>query len=48
MRGPVLEVGRFVEIAERVLPRRDVVVDDAMRRYLAAIWGASTRETPCG
>lgn len=47
-RGPVLEAGRFVEIAERVLPRRDIVVDDAMRRYLAALWGAATRETPCG
>ena len=46
--GPVLEVGRFVEIAERVLPRRDIVMDDAMRRYLAALWGAATRETPCG
>ena len=46
--GPVLEAGRFVEVAERVLPRRDVVVDDAMRRYLAAVWGAATRETPCG
>ena len=40
--------GRFVEIAARVLPRRDVTVDDAMRRYLAAVWGAATRETPCG
>jgi hypothetical protein len=47
-RGPVLEAGRFVEIAARVLPRRDIVVDDAMRRYLAAVWGAATRETPCG
>jgi UDP-N-acetylglucosamine diphosphorylase/glucosamine-1-phosphate N-acetyltransferase len=46
--GPVLEAGRFVEIAARVLPRRDIVVDDAMRRYLAAVWGAATRETPCG
>lgn len=46
--GPCLEAGRFVEIAERVLPRRDITVDDAMRRYLAAVWGAATRETPCG
>jgi UDP-N-acetylglucosamine diphosphorylase/glucosamine-1-phosphate N-acetyltransferase len=46
--GVVLEAGRFVEIAERVLPRRDIAVDDAMRRYLAALWGAATRETPCG
>ena len=46
--GPVLEAGRFVEIAERVMPRRDIAVDDAMRRYLAALWGAATRETPCG
>ncbi len=46
--GPCLEAGRFVEIAERVLPRRDIAVDDAMRRYLAAVWGAATRETPCG
>ncbi len=46
--GPLLEAGRFVEIAERVLPRRDIVVDEAMRRYLAALWGAATRETPCG
>ncbi len=46
--GRVLECGRFVEIAERVLPRRDVVVDDRTRRYLAAVWGAATRQTPCG
>ncbi len=46
--GRVLECGRFVEIAERVLPRRDVVVDDRTRRYLAALWGAATRQTPCG
>ena len=46
--GPVLEAGRFAEIAARILPRRDIAVDDAMRRYLAAIWGAATRETPCG
>jgi UDP-N-acetylglucosamine diphosphorylase/glucosamine-1-phosphate N-acetyltransferase len=46
--GSCLEAGRFVEIAERVLPRRDIAVDDAMRRYLAAVWGAATRETPCG
>jgi hypothetical protein len=44
----VLECGRFVEIAARVMPRRDVVVDDRTRRYLAAIWGAATRSTPCG
>jgi hypothetical protein len=31
-----------------VLPRRDIVVDDVLRRYLAAVWGAATRETPCG
>jgi UDP-N-acetylglucosamine diphosphorylase/glucosamine-1-phosphate N-acetyltransferase len=46
--GPVLEAGRFVEIAARILPRRDVPVDDATRRYLAALWGTATRETPCG
>jgi len=46
--GLVLEAGRFVEIAARILPRRDVAVDDATRRYLAAVWGAATRETPCG
>jgi UDP-N-acetylglucosamine diphosphorylase/glucosamine-1-phosphate N-acetyltransferase len=46
--GHVLECGRFVEIAERVLPRRDVAVDDRTRRYLAALWGAATRQTPCG
>jgi len=46
--GVVLECGRFVEIAERVLPRRDVAVDDRTRRYLAAVWGAATRRTPCG
>jgi len=46
--GAVLECGRFVEIAERVLPRRDVAVDDGMRRYLAAVWGAATGRTPCG
>ena len=46
--GQVLECGRFVEIAARVLPRRDVTVDDRMRRHLAAVWGAATRSTPCG
>ena len=46
--GGVLECGRFVEIAERVMPRRDVAVDDRTRRYLAAVWGAATRRTPCG
>jgi UDP-N-acetylglucosamine diphosphorylase/glucosamine-1-phosphate N-acetyltransferase len=46
--GRVLECGRFVEIAERVLPRRDVAVDERTRRYLAALWGAATRLTPCG
>ena len=46
--GRVLECGRFVEIAARVLPRRDVPVDDRTRRYLAAVWGAATRSAPCG
>jgi len=46
--GRVLECGRFVEIAARVMPRRDVAVDDRTRRYLAAVWGAATRSTPCG
>jgi len=46
--GAVLECGRFVEIAARVMPRRDVVVDERTRRYLAAVWGAATRSTPCG
>ncbi|HVO34908.1 MAG TPA: putative sugar nucleotidyl transferase [Gemmatimonadales bacterium] len=46
--GMVLECGRFVEIAERVLPRRDVAVDERTRRYLAAVWGAATHRTPCG
>lgn len=46
--GEVMECGRFVEIAERVLPRRDVAVDDRTRRYLAAVWGAATHRTPCG
>jgi UDP-N-acetylglucosamine diphosphorylase/glucosamine-1-phosphate N-acetyltransferase len=46
--GRVLEGGRFVEIAERVMPRRDVAVDDRTRRYLAAVWGAATGATPCG
>jgi UDP-N-acetylglucosamine diphosphorylase/glucosamine-1-phosphate N-acetyltransferase len=46
--GRVLECGRFVEIAERVLPRRDVAVDDRTRRYLSALWGAATRQAPCG
>jgi UDP-N-acetylglucosamine diphosphorylase/glucosamine-1-phosphate N-acetyltransferase len=44
----VLECGRFVEIAERVMPRRDVAVDERTRRYLAAVWGAATGATPCG
>ena len=46
--GIVLECGRFVEIAARVMPRRDVAVDERTRRYLAAVWGAATRRTPCG
>ncbi len=46
--GRVLECGRFVEIAERVMPRRDVAVDERTRRYLAAVWGAATGATPCG
>ena len=46
--GRVLECGRFVEIAARVMPRRDVAVDDRTRRYLAAVWGAATRSAPCG
>ena len=46
--GRVLEVGRFTDIAARVMPRRDVPVDDATRRYLAAVWGAATAGTPCG
>jgi UDP-N-acetylglucosamine diphosphorylase/glucosamine-1-phosphate N-acetyltransferase len=46
--GVVMECGRFVEIADRVLPRRDVAVDDRTRRYLAALWGAATHRTPCG
>ena len=44
----VLECGRFVEIAARVMPRRDVAVDEGTRRYLAAVWGAATGQTPCG
>jgi UDP-N-acetylglucosamine diphosphorylase/glucosamine-1-phosphate N-acetyltransferase len=44
----VMECGRFVEIAARVMPRRDIAVDDRTRRYLAAVWGAATRLTPCG
>ena len=46
--GLVLQAGRFVEIAERVMPRRDVAVDERTRRYLAAVWGAATGATPCG
>jgi len=46
--GQVLECGRFVEIAARVMPRRDVAVDEGTRRYLAAVWGAATGRTPCG
>jgi len=46
--GRVLEGGRFVEVAERVMPRRDVAVDERTRRYLAAVWGAATGATPCG
>ncbi len=46
--GRVLECGRFVEIAERVMPRRDVAVDERTRRHLAAVWGAATGHTPCG
>jgi hypothetical protein len=31
----------FLRIAERVLPRRDVVVDDAVRRYLGRMYDAA-------
>jgi UDP-N-acetylglucosamine diphosphorylase/glucosamine-1-phosphate N-acetyltransferase len=43
----VLECGRFLEIAARVLPRRDVAVDEATRRYLAAVWAKATGGAPC-
>ena len=46
--GVVLECGRFVEIAGRVMPRRDVVVDERTRRWLSAVWGAATHGAPCG
>ncbi|HTT67570.1 MAG TPA: putative sugar nucleotidyl transferase [Gemmatimonadales bacterium] len=46
--GALLECGRFVEIAARVMPRRDVAVDQGTRRYLAAVWGAATGRAPCG
>lgn len=43
-----MECARFLDIASRVMPRRDVEVDGRTRRYLAALWGAATRGTPCG
>jgi len=32
-----LDVERFLDMAERILPRRDVTVDSAMRDHLAAL-----------
>jgi len=32
----------FLRTASRVLPRRDVACDDAVRAYLAAVWQAAT------
>lgn len=43
----VLTCQRFVAIAERVLPRRDIAVDDAMRAYLRAVWQAATGRAGC-
>lgn len=40
--GRVLECRRFLETAARVMPRRDVTLDEAGRRYLAAVWQAAT------
>jgi UDP-N-acetylglucosamine diphosphorylase/glucosamine-1-phosphate N-acetyltransferase len=45
--GELLECERFLEIASRVMPRRDITVDEKTRRYLAAVWGAATRSKPC-
>ena len=43
----VLSCQRFVEIAERVMPRRDVTVDQATRSYLKAVWRAATGRGEC-
>lgn len=43
----VLSCQRFVEIAERVMPRRDITVDEAMRSYLKAVWRAATGRGEC-
>lgn len=43
----VLSCKRFIEIAERVMPRRDVAVDDAMRAYLRSVWQAATGRAGC-
>lgn len=43
----VLSCQRFLAIAERVLPRRGVAVDDATRAYLRAVWQAATGRTGC-
>ncbi len=38
---------RFLAVAERVLPRRGVAVDDATRAYLGAVWQAATGTAGC-
>jgi len=43
----VLSCRRFVEVAERVMPRRDVAVDEPTRAYLMAVWQAATGRAGC-
>ncbi len=45
--GRTLACRMFLQTAERVLPRRDVPFDDAVRNYLTAVWEAATGQS-CG
>ena len=40
--GHLLACRMFLRTAGRVLPRRDVACDDAVRTYLTAVWQAAT------
>ena len=44
--GRLLACRMFMQTATKVLPRRDVAVDDTMKRYLEAVWRHCTGQ-PC-
>ncbi len=43
--GRILACRMFIQTASKVLPRRDVVFDDAVRRYLESVWRHSTGQS---